>query len=90
MNINNSSYLQDLMISSAVTALIVSSVLNATAIPVISILVGFIVGTFLPRFLFKKKWNNREFINIPEWKKYATCAIPAAIGSQMGWAALLV
>lgn len=85
-----SSYLQELIVLSAVFAIVSASILNLTANPIISILTGFIIGTFLPRVLFKSRWNNKEFEGISTWKKYLTCAIPALIGSQIGWAALLI
>lgn len=90
MNINKSTYLQDYLIVAGVVAIVVSGLLSHTALPLVSILGGFLAGLIIPRFIYSKKWNNKEFNKLPSWKRYLIAAIPAAVGCQMGWAALLI
>lgn len=85
-----STFAQDYLLVTLITSFIISSFLTVTALPIISIGVGFLLGMIVPRIIYKKKWNNLEFKELPVWKRYCIAAVTSLIGSQIGWAALLV
>lgn len=84
-------YFQDICIICAALAFVLASLLNVTALPIISILGGLFGGVALTRFLFcKSKWNALSFEKYSTWQYYGMMFLFALVASQIGWAALLV
>lgn len=85
-----SAYFQNYNIVLFIISIFVSGLAAHTGIPALAIALGFIISMVIARFSMKKWWNGEVSAQIPSWKKYLMSGLVSLIGSQMGWAALLI
>lgn len=85
-----STFLQDYLLSVLIGSIIASSLIAQCGIVWIAMLAGYLIGMIGARMVFNKQWFNTEFRQLSTMRKYAIASIPALIGSQMAWVALLV
>lgn len=78
---------QNYLIVLFVVAVLCSALLAHTMIPLVGILGGFVASMLITRFAAKKQFNTSD---MAIWKKYGLAGLVALVGSQMGWAALLI
>lgn len=85
-----STYFQNYLTVLFVLAVFCSALLAHTGLALVGILGGFVLSMVAARFLCKKWWNGELASQITPWKKWGIATLVAAVGSQMGWAALLI
>lgn len=64
----------------SIISIVVSSLFNLSCMPIISISAGLVAGLVA----------SFAWLKVDSWKEFFIDLIPIIIGSQMGWAALLI
>lgn len=91
MKIFKDTVYQDYCAKASFIALMLSCVSVILGMPLVSILTGFIIGTFISLIIWRKQLSSTEYLkNIPMYKKILISSIFTLISSQIGWLALLV
>ena len=85
-----STFLQDYLIVVLVLAIVASAVIAHCGIVWIAMLAGYIISMIATRLIFKSRWHNQDFRSMSDIRKYIISSIPALIGSQASWVALLI
>lgn len=71
-------------------AVAVAALLAHTCIVWVAIVGAFVFSMVVTRIFFKKWWNGEMIKEYPAWQRWTVAGLVAAIGSQMGWVALLI
>ena len=64
----------------SIISIVVSSLFNLSCLPVLSISMGIIAGLIA----------SFAWLKVDNWKEFLIDLIPILLGSQIGWAALLI
>lgn len=84
------SVIKTLCALTALSALIIASILNMTGIVAVAMSIGILGGMTVGRLTLNKEWKELDKKDYPVVARYVVMAVSGAITAQISWAAMLV